>query len=167
MVRQQHSNILKTTLITGWDPFLCTRMTVHVFGTEHKSSVTIPALSFTGGPVWVWRVHFIVCWSSRSSAQTSVQHTVKMLSSEKYVPLRIRFMKLWDLILTVLYVRTVQNNEQRLQKSKFPVFAITLHLMTKHQGILCNKKQLRFIAAALCLIIPEENSAFYLLYHKM
>lgn len=53
------------------------------------------------------------------------------------------------------------------QKSQFTVFEITLHLMMKHQGILCNKTQLRFIAAAVRLMIPEGNSDFYLLYHNV
>lgn len=56
----------------------------------------------------------------------------------------------------------MQNNKQRIQRSCWiAVFAISLHLMMKHQGILCNKKLLRFIAAVVCLMIPEGNSALY------
>lgn len=140
------SNILKPTLITGRDTFPC----------------IICSCRYTEGPVWVWQVHFTVCWTSCSSVRTSVQHKVKMFSGRCSL-LSVASKQLWELNLTASYVDTAQDNEQ---KSQFAVFAITLHLMMKHQGILCNKKQLRFIAAALCLIIPEGSSAFYLLYHK-
>lgn len=52
------------------------------------------------------------------------------------------------------------------RKASSPFFEISVHSMMKHQEILCTKKPLRFIAAVPCLIVPEGNFEFYLLYNK-
>lgn len=59
---------------------------------------------------------------------------------------------------------TVQSNEQCSQKSLFPVFffAITLHLMMKHRGILCNKKAIEIHSC--CAVSNDPRGEFCFLF---